>query len=30
MDGDRLSRLGVDADQADDRAEIDNAVDPYA
>src|SRR5579864_802647 len=30
VDGDRLGGLGVDTDQADDGAEIDNAVDLYA
>jgi hypothetical protein len=30
MDGDRLRCPGVDTDQADDRTEIDNAVDAYA
>jgi hypothetical protein len=30
MDGDRHSRLGVDADRAHDRAEIDDTVNPYA
>jgi hypothetical protein len=30
MDGDRHACLGVDADQADDGAEIDDAVDAYA
>jgi hypothetical protein len=30
MDGDRQGGLGVDTDQADDRAEIGDAVDAYA